>query len=198
MAVLDGKRIAIVVGTNFEQVELTGPKSDLEEAGATVHIVSPISEPLQGLNHIDKADTFMRDVAIADADLDTYDAVVLPGGAINADHLRMDDDVQEVVTDFLDTGKPVAAICHAPWVLVSADLLHGRKLTSYYTIQDDVCNAGGKWLDQAVVVDGNLITSRKPDDIPAFSEAIIKLLKQPTADEAGMTDEIDDDEMNSI
>ncbi len=178
MAELDGKRIAMIVGTNFEQVELTGPKADLEEAGATVDIVSPVAEPLQGLNHIDKAETFMRDVAIADANFDDYDAIVLPGGAVNADALRMDDDVQEAVTDFLESGKLVAAICHAPWVLVSADIIRGRKLTSYYTIQDDICNAGAEWLDQPVVVDGNLITSRKPDDIPAFSDAIITMLKK--------------------
>jgi protease I len=181
MAVLDGKKVAIIVGTNFEQVELTGPKSDLEEAGATVEIVSPLEGPLQGLNHIDKAETFTRDVDITKADFDTYDAIVLPGGAINADQLRMDDDVQEAVTDFLDSGKPVAVICHAPWVLVSADVLHGRKLTGYYTIQDDIRNAGGEWLDQQVVVDGNLITSRKPDDIPAFSDALITMLKNSEA-----------------
>ena len=177
MAVLEGKKIAIIVGTNFEQVELTGPKKELEEAGATVHILSPIDEPLQGLNHVDKADIFMRDMAVADANFDTYNAIVLPGGTVNADSLRMDDDVQQAVTDFLESGKLVAAICHAPWVLVSADVARGRRLTSYYTIQDDICNAGGDWVDEAVVIDGNLITSRKPDDIPAFSSAIIKNLQ---------------------
>lgn len=176
MADLTDKHVAMIVEDDFEQAEFTGPKEILEKAGATVDVISPVSGPLQGLNHIDKADTFERDKALEDTDFDQYDAIVLPGGAINADALRMNRQAQNVVTEFFEEGKPVAAICHAPWLLASAGLIKGKKLTSYETIQDDIRNAGGTWVDQEVVVDGNLITSRKPDDVPAFSNALIGAL----------------------
>jgi protease I len=176
MADISGKKVAIVVDDFFEQAEFTGPRDALTEAGAEVTVISTGGEEVHGLNHVDPGDTFESDMSTAEADPDDYDALVLPGGAVNADNLRMDGDVQEWVRSYLSAGKPVAVICHAPWVLVSAGVAEGMKLTSWPTIQDDLKNAGANWVDAEVVVDGNLITSRKPDDIPAFNEAIISAL----------------------
>ncbi len=177
MADLTNKKVAILVDNYFEQVEFTEPKVALEDAGVTVEIVSP-REDLQGLNHVDKGDTFQRDVALDDVDLDDYDALVLPGGAINSDSLRMNEAARSWVRQFMQQNKPVAAICHAPWVLASAGCVTGVKLTSFETIQDDIRNAGGDWVNEEVVVDGNLITSRKPDDIPAFNDALLRKLAE--------------------
>lgn len=176
MSDLEGKKVAIIVYDNYEQVELTGPRDALQAAGVHVDVISTQAGPLQGLHHLDAGDQLQVDVAMQDADFDEYDALVLPGGTFNADMLRMEDEVRLVVADFMDDGKPVAAICHAPWVLISAGVVAGRKLTSYATLQDDIRNAGGEWSDQPVVVDDNLITSRNPDDIPAFNAALIGLL----------------------
>lgn len=174
---VSGKKVAILVDNYFEQAEFTEPKKILEEAGVAVTTISPEYEVLQGLNHVDKADKFQRDLALDEANADEYDALVLPGGAINADHLRINKTAHSWVRSFMQSGRPLAAICHAPWVLVSADCLRGKRLTSFETIQDDVCNAGGEWVDEKVVVDGNLITSRKPDDIPVFVDALLQKLK---------------------
>ncbi|HEX3568547.1 MAG TPA: type 1 glutamine amidotransferase domain-containing protein [Candidatus Saccharimonadales bacterium] len=173
---LVGKRIALLVDNYFEQAEFTGPKQSFLDAGASVTVVSPQSGTVQGLKHVDKGDTFAVDQSLDDADADSFDALVLPGGAINADHLRMNKKAQEWIRRYIERGKIVAAICHAPWLLVSADCVRGRHLTSFFTIQDDIRNAGGKWSDEQVVIDGSLITSRKPDDVPAFADAIKQAL----------------------
>lgn len=175
MADLSSKKVAIVVDNYFEQVEFTEPKKALEDAGVTVDVVSS-HQDLQGLNHVDKGGTFTRDVALDEADQDAYDALVLPGGAINADQLRMNETAKAWVQKYMQEGKLVAAICHAPWLLVSADCVDGKRLTSFETIQDDIRNAGGNWVNEECVVDDNLITSRKPDDIPAFNDAILEKL----------------------
>lgn len=179
MADLSGKKVAILVDNYFEQSEFTGPLEALKQAGATVEVIAaePENGRLQGLNHIDKADRFEFDKTLDEARIEDYDALVLPGGAINADHLRMQDKAREWVRKASEAGKPLAAICHAPWLLASAGLARGRQLTSYFTIQDDMKSAGADWKDEAVVVDGNLITSRQPDDIPAFNEALITMLQ---------------------
>jgi protease I len=171
------KTVAIVVHNYFEQAEFTEPLQSLKDAGAEVHVISASGErQLQGLNHVDKADTFQADLLLEEADPAAYDALVLPGGAINADHLRMVAEAQEWVRTALQAGKPLAVICHAPWVLVSSGVAKGRRLTSYYTIQDDMKNAGADWIDEEVVIDGNLVTSRNPDDLPAFCSALIGML----------------------
>ena len=174
---LEGIRVAAILTDGFEQVEYTIPKEALLEEGAIVHIVSPSIRRVRAMNHTRWGDTFEVDVPIEEAVSDDYDAVLLPGGVWNADKLRTNQDVKNFLKEIDDENKPIATICHAPWILVSADIVRGRKLTSYYTIQDDICNAGGDWIDETVVVDGNLITSRKPDDIPAFNNAIIKKLQ---------------------
>ncbi len=177
MANLSGKRIAVVVHDYFEQVEFTGPRDELTAAGATVDVISATdSKELHGLHHVEHGDMFQADKLLGDADPANYDALVLPGGAINADHLRMVQKARDFAVAMHAAGKPVAAICHAPWLLVSSGLANGRHLTSYFTIQDDVRNAGATWSDEPVVVDDNIITSRKPDDIPAFTVAIIAAL----------------------
>lgn len=178
MAVTD-KKVAILVDNYFEEAEFEDPFKTLKDAGVAVTVVSAAGrelQSLQSLHHADKGKTFTADVQVNDAQANDYDALVLPGGAINADHLRMVQNARDWVQDFMEKGKPLAVICHAPWVLVSADVVNGRKLTSYYTIQDDIRNAGGEWIDDAVVVDGSLITSRQPDDLPAFDKAILDML----------------------
>ena len=179
MADLSGKKVAVLVDNYFEQAEFTEPIKALKEAGASVEVIAaePENGKVQGLNHVDKGDRFEFDKTLDEASVEDYDALVLPGGAINADHLRMQDKARDWVRTIADTGKPLAVICHAPWVLASAGLAKGRKLTSYFTIQDDMREAGAEWVDQEVVVDGNIITSRQPDDIPAFNDALIAMLQ---------------------
>lgn len=179
--IAQNKRVAILVSNYFEQAEFTGPLEALKKAGIQVDVVSAVHEKLQGLNHVEKGDAFIADRQLEDVDPSEYDALVLPGGAINADRLRMVPKARDWVRDFLEEGKLVAAICHAPWLLVSADAVADRTLTSFETIQDDIRNAGGNWVDEAVVVNNNLITSRKPDDIPAFNDAIIDFLGKHAA-----------------
>jgi len=169
---IDMQRIAVLVDNYFEQAEFEEPLQSLKAAGAAVTVVGTDTKELQSLRHVKKGEAFMADALIADAHPDEYDAIVLPGGVVNADHLRMNEMARDWVTHFTDEGKMVAAICHAPWLLVSADLVEGRRITSYYTLRDDIRNAGAEWIDQPVILDGNLITSRQPDDIPAFVEAI--------------------------
>jgi protease I len=171
-------KVAIVVHNYFEQAEFTQPLQSLKDAGAEVHVISASGEKeVQGLNHVEMADKFQADFLLDEADLAAYDALVLPGGAINADHLRMVPKVRTWVQEYMSDSRPVAAICHAPWVLVSAGVANGKNLTSFFTIQDDMKNAGAVWVDEEVVIDGNLITSRNPDDLPAFCSAIIGALQ---------------------
>jgi|GEM_PF-112971 len=188
------KRIAILVDNYFEQAEFEEPMDAFKDAGIEVVVVAAKTKQLQGLNHVDKGDTFQADILLADVSSDEFDALVLPGGVVNSDSLRMVEPARQWVKDFLDSGRLVAAICHAPWLLVSADVVQGRKITSFFTIQDDVDNAGGEWVDQQVVVDGNLITSRKPDDIPAFNQAILRTLAPDAVNEEEEEDEDDSDE----
>lgn len=163
-----GKKVAVLVSNYFEEAEFEEPIEALQTAGAKVTVISADTKELHGLRHIEMGSAFSADLLLREASSGEYDALLLPGGAINADRLRMSREAQEWVREFMQTGKPLAAICHAPWALISADVIGGKQLTSYYTIQDDVRNAGGEWLDQQVVIDENLITSRQPDDIPAF------------------------------
>jgi len=172
------KRVAILVHNFFEQTEFEEPLRALKDAGAEVTVISASKKKLQGLNHAEKGDEFQADLLLSAASSDDYDALVLPGGALNADGLRMNEAAQQWVIDFLDSGRPLAVICHAPWVLVSADAVEERRLTSYRTIQDDIRNAGGEWVDQPVVIDVNLITSRQPDDLPQFNDALIHMLSR--------------------
>lgn len=173
---ISGKHVAVLVHNYFEQAEFEEPISALKDAGAEVTVISADSKKLKAMQHAEPGDSFQADLSLDQASDGDYDALVLPGGAINADHLRMVEAAKGWVCDFLDSGKPLAVICHAPWVLVSADAVEGRRLTSYPTIQDDITNAGGEWVDQPLVIDGNLITSRKPDDLPQFNDAIIRML----------------------
>ena len=166
--ILNGKTIAILATDGFEQVELTEPMKALKDAGATVEIVSPKQGEIQGFNHFDKGDAFKVDRAVSVADASAYAGLVLPGGAHNPDNLRIDEDALAFVRAFFDAGKPVAAICHAPWILIDAGVVEGRKLTSFKTIRTDLRNAG------AEVVDEGLVTSRDPDDLPAFCAKMIE------------------------
>lgn len=172
---LKGYRVAILVTDNFEQVELTEPRQALEDVGATTLIVAPKEGQVQGFNHDEKGDPFPVDMTLAQASPDNFDAVLLPGGALNADKLRMVPEARRFVQEIDAAGKPIAVICHAPWLLVSAGLVKDRSLTSYYTLQDDIRNAGGDWLDQEVVTDKNWVSSRNPDDLPAFNRAMLQL-----------------------
>ena len=175
MQKLFNKRVAILAADGFEQVELEKPKEALEEAGAVTEIVSPSSsESIQGMNHDEKGDKVRVDVSLEEADAGDYDALMIPGGLMNPDSLRSNKRALEFVRRFFAAGKPVAAICHAPWVLIDADLVKGRTLTSWPAIKTDVRNAGGNWVDREVVVDQGLVTSRKPDDIPAFNAKMIE------------------------
>ncbi len=174
---LNGLRVAILLDTDFEQVEMTEPRKALEEAGASCALVSP-QQQVTGMKHDEKKDTFKVDQPLDSANPDDFDAVLLPGGAVNADSLRVNKKAQEFVKSMNAAGKPMAVICHAPWLLVSAGLAKGRHLTSYHTIQDDMRNAGANWEDREVVVDGNLVTSRQPSDIPAFNREMIDLFGQ--------------------
>jgi protease I len=171
---LDGKKIAILVADGFEQVELTEPKEALEEAGASTQIVSPARLEVQGWNHDDRADKFKVDMPLDRARSDDYDALLLPGGVKNPDQLRMLTRAVEFVDGFFAAGKPVAAICHGPWMLIEGDVIRGKTITSWPSLRTDLENAGAKWVDREVVVDNGLVTSRKPDDIPAFNRKMIE------------------------
>jgi len=168
------KHVAILAADGFEQVELTGPKEALEEAGAHVSVVSLNSGEIQGMNHLEKGDKIPVDVTLDQANPDDFDALMLPGGLANPDTLRTVPEALDFVRAFFHAGKPVAAICHGPQILISADLLKGRKLTSWPAIQVDVRHAGAQWVNAEVVVDNGLVTSRKPDDIPAFNKKMIE------------------------
>jgi protease I len=174
---LQGKTVAFLVANEgVEQVELVEPWQAVEAAGGTPHLLAPEPGPVQAFNHLDRGRRFDPDGTAGAADPASYDALVLPGGVANPDQLRTDGDAVGFVRDFLGTDKPVAAICHAPWTLVEAGVLQGRTLTSWPSLRTDITNAGGTWVDQQVVTDGNLITSRNPDDIPAFTKALLDAL----------------------
>lgn len=183
MADLSNLKVAVLATDGFEEVELTEPVKALKEAGATVEIISTKSGQIQAFRHHDKGTTVNVDRTLDEAQPSEYDAVLLPGGALNADEIRMEPKLQSFLVQMQQAGKPLAAICHAPWELVSANLVKGRTLTSFHTIQDDIRNAGGNWIDREVVVDGNWVTSRKPDDLPAFNQEMLNLFAQftPTA-----------------
>jgi protease I len=174
MAQLSGKKIAILVEDGFEQVEMTSPKEALEAAGATTHIVSPKPDKVKGWEHTKWGKEFPVDVTIEQANANNYDALLLPGGVMNPDKLRTNKKAVQFVRSFFDQAKPVAAICHGPWMLVEADVVEGRMVTSYPSIQTDLKNAGANWVDREVVVDRGLVTSRKPDDLPAFNRKMIE------------------------
>jgi deglycase len=171
---LDGKKVAILVTDGFEQVELTKPREALDQAGAETKIVSLKSGKIQGMNHADRGDKFDVDQTLDEARPEQFDALMIPGGLMNSDALRSNDDALEFTRHFFREGKPVAAICHGPWVLIDAGVVRGRMLTSWPAIKTDVKNAGGKWINEEVVVDNGLVTSRKPDDIPAFNKKMIE------------------------
>jgi protease I len=176
MADLTGRTIAFLVAPEgIEQVELTDPWSAVEQAGGTPKLLSLESGEVQAFNHLDRADTFPVDAVVGEADPEAYDGLVLPGGVANPDALRMDEDAVAFVRAFVESDRPVAAICHAPWTLAEADVVRGRRLTSWPSLQTDLRNAGAEWVDEDVVVDGNLVTSRKPDDLPAFNDAMLAL-----------------------
>jgi protease I len=170
MESLEGCRVAILVDDGFEEVELTDPRKALEDAGARTAVVSPKDGTVRGWNHTDWGVTLPVDVALGDARPDDFDALLLPGGVMNPDRLRMRPEAVEFVRAFFDAGKPVAAICHGPWTIVEAGAAHGRRMTSWPSLRTDIQNAGGEWTDEQVVVDGSLVTSRKPDDLPLFNQ----------------------------
>lgn len=175
---LGGLKVAILACNGFEQVEMTEPRKALEEAGVQTQLLSVSPGQVQGFHHDKPGDRFDVDMTLEHADPAAFDAVLLPGGVMNADHIRMSQHAQQFVQAMQKEGKPVAVICHAPWLLVSAGLVKGRKLTSWPSLQHDIRNAGGEWLDQEVVKDGNWVSSRKPADIPAFNKALLELLAQ--------------------
>jgi protease I len=182
---LKQKRVAILAADGFEQSELEGPLNALRDAGATVSIVSPKKDKIQEMNHADKGDQFDVDVPLDEARADDFDALVLPGGLMNPDELRATPAAVEFVRSFGESDKPIGAICHEPWVLIEARLVQGRRLTSWPAVQSDIKNAGGNWVDEEVVVDNGLVTSRKPDDIAAFNARVIEEIGEGRY--AGMT-----------
>ncbi len=181
---LDGKKVAIVVTDGFEQVELTGPKEALEAEGAETFIVSPKADQVKGWKHTEWGDTFDVDVEVKEADADDYDALLLPGGQMNPDKLRLEPEVVSFVKKFFDASKPVGAICHGPWLLIDAGVAKGRRVTSWPSIRIDLRNAGADVVDEEVVVDKGLVTSRKPEDIPAFSKKLVEEIAEGLHDEA--------------
>jgi protease I len=171
---LQGKKVAILVAEGFEQVELTGPRQALDQAGAETRIVSPAKGQVQGWNHFDKGEKFTVDVALDQASPQEFDALLLPGGVANPDQLRVMPKAVDFIRHFFTEGKPVAAICHALWPLIDADVVRGRTMTSWPSLRTDLINAGAKWVDQEVVVDNGLVSSRKPADIPAFNRKMVE------------------------
>lgn len=171
---LEGRKIAILVTNGYEQSELEGPREALKNAGAEIHIISPEPNFIQPWDKDKLGEAIAVDVQLTNADPDDYDALLLPGGVMNPDKLRVDPAAVDFVQAFFEDGKPVAAICHGPQLLIEAEVVRGRKLTSYPSIKTDLINAGAEWVDEAVVIDRGLVTSRKPDDIPAFNEKMIE------------------------
>ena len=183
MADLSNARVLMIAADGFETVELFEPKKALEAAGATVTLASIKTDPIQGMEQdINKAETATPDLTLAQVDTDDYDALVIPGGTCNPDKLRLEERAIEIVAEFMEDDKIVAAICHGPWLLAEADVIDGRRLTSYPSIRTDLENAGGEVVDEEVVIDGNLITSRNPKDIPAFNQAILSALQEEVSE----------------
>jgi len=178
MAHLSGKRVAILVTEGFEQVEMTRPREALEQAGAKTTLIAPKGGEVLAFKHHDKADKFKVDLELTKADAAEFDAVLLPGGVINADALRIDRKAQQFVQEMDRAGKPLFVICHGAWLLISAGLVKGHTITSWPTLQDDLRNAGADWVDKECVHDRNWVSSRKPDDLPAFNRAIVKALEE--------------------
>ena len=174
MAELDGKRVAFLATDMVEQVELAEPWKAVEDAGGTPELISLRPGEIQAFNHYDKADKFPVDRTVDEVSADEYDALVQPGGVGNPDTLRMDENAVRFVREFVEAGKPVAVICHGPWMLVEADVVRGRKLSSYPSLKTDIRNAGGNWVDQEVVLDDRIVTSRNPDDLPAFCSSLVE------------------------
>lgn len=177
---LNGKRVAILVANGFEQVELTGPKEALEDAGAETEIVSSVEKKVRGWEGEDEdwGSKFKVDVPLAEANARNYDALLLPGGVMNPDKLRLQPQAIEFIRQFVNSGKPIGAICHGPWTLIEAGAVRGRRMTSYPSIKTDLMNAGANWVDEEVVVDNGIVTSRKPSDIPAFNRKLIEEIKE--------------------
>jgi protease I len=175
---LNGKRIAILVENGFEQVEMTEPRQALEDAGAQADLISPEDQEVMGMEHEEPGDSFTVDVSLKSANPDNYDGLMLPGGVANPDKLRMNPDAVKFVKSFVDAGKPIAAICHGPWTLIEAGAAKGRTMTSWPSLKTDLRNAGANWVDKEVVVDRGVVTSRKPDDIPAFNEKMIEEFRE--------------------
>ena len=173
---LNGRRVAILITDGFEQIEMTSPREALEGAGAKCVLISNKDGEVQGFKHHDKSDRFKVDLALAKADPNDFDAVLLPGGVINADALRIEKKAQQFVQTMERAGKPIMVICHGAWLLVSAGLVKGHTITSWPTLQDDIRNAGGNWQDKEVIRDRNWVSSRKPDDLPAFNRESLELL----------------------
>jgi protease I len=172
--VLKGKKVAILAADMFERVELEEPRKALEDAGAGVEVVSIHDGEIKGFDHFDPANTVQVDHTVDEVSPDDYDALLVPGGVGNPDQLRGDENAVSFVRGFHEAGKPMAVICHGPWVLVESGVVRGKRVTSWPTLETDIRNAGGEWTDEEVVVDGNIVTSRKPDDIPAFNEKMIE------------------------
>lgn len=171
---LENKTVAILATDGVEQVELTEPRKAVEEAGATVRLLSIKEGEIQGMNHDKPGDKLKVDGLVADASVDDFDALILPGGVQNPDTLRMDEDAVRFVRDFVNSGKPVGVICHGPWVMIEADVVRGRRMTSWPSVRTDLRNAGAEVVDEEVVVDNGLVSSRKPDDLPAFCRKIVE------------------------
>ena len=174
MASLDGKKVAFLATKGVEEVELTEPWKAVKEAGGTPELISPEEGTIQGFDHLEKGEEFDVDRTVSDANPDDYDGLVLPGGVANPDFLRTDEEAVSFARAFFEAGKPVAAICHGPWTLVEADVVRDRTLTSYPSVKTDIRNAGGEWVDEEVHVDGGLVTSRNPDDLPAFCSKLVE------------------------
>jgi protease I len=171
---LQGKKIAFIATDMVEEIELTKPWGAVKDAGGQPELISIETGEIQAFNHYDKANTYKVDKDFSSARVGDYDGLVIPGGVGNPDTLRMNDDAVEFVRSFFEAGKPVAVICHGPWMLVEADVVRGRKVTSWPSLETDIRNAGGNWVDEEVVVDQGLVTSRKPDDLPAFCEKLVE------------------------
>jgi protease I len=173
--VLQGKKVAILAADMFERVELEKPRKALEDAGADVEVVSIHDGEIKGFDHFDPANTVRVDKTVEEVSPDDYDALLIPGGVGNPDQLRGDENAVSFVREFHKAGKPMAVICHGPWVLVESGVVRGKRVTSWPTLETDIRNAGGEWVDDEVVVEGNLVTSRKPDDIPAFNREMLRI-----------------------
>jgi deglycase len=185
---LQGKRVAILVADGFEQVEMTEPRKALEDAGAGTALVSPSKHVVKSWNHKDWGEEYPVQVALEDADPETFDALLLPGGVMNPDHLRIDPQALDFVRAFFDAEKPVAAICHAPWTLIDAGCVEGRDVTSWESLRTDLENAGAAWFDRSVVVDHGLVTSRSPKDLPSFNKKMIEEFAEGPQDETASRD----------